>query len=170
MYCNTSNSGRKRSAALLWTMACLAILSLVLPGCQKIDLYEKMVAVKGGEWSKDQTCTYALDIPRDNMACWLVVSVRHTHLYPYRNLWIRLGLQSPGDSTYKYSDFNLALANNEKWLGLGMNDVYDRRIRLFDKPVVFDKAGAAAFSIQHIMREDPLPGVLHVGLRIEPAP
>lgn len=170
MYCSSNHTSGWCKGIQLALWLSLGLAGLMLGSCAKIELYEKTVAIQGGNWTNTQTCRYNLEIPQDSMACWLQVSVRHTHLYPYRNLWIRLGLQPPGDSTYRYSDFNLALANNEQWLGLGMNDIYDRRVKLFDKPVVFERAGTAAFTIQHIMRENPLPGVLHLGLRIEPVP
>jgi hypothetical protein len=51
-----------------------------------------------------------------------------------------------------------------------MNDVYERRVRLFGQAVRFGRSGQALFTLQHIMREDPLPGVLQAGIRIEPVP
>jgi gliding motility-associated lipoprotein GldH len=61
--------------------------------------------------------------------------------------------------------FELQLATNEKWLATGMDDIYEHRIKLTD-PQYF-KAGVYHFSIEQIMREDPLENVMNVGLRVE---
>jgi gliding motility-associated lipoprotein GldH len=62
--------------------------------------------------------------------------------------------------------FELQLANNEKWLGSGMDDIYEHRIKLTPNPVSL-KVGAYHFKIEQIMREDPLENVMNVGLRVE---
>jgi gliding motility-associated lipoprotein GldH len=76
----------------------------------------------------------------------------------------------PGSDSMTMQDFNIPLANNEQWLGAGMNDVYERRVRLFGNPVRFPATGTVQFTLNHIMREDPLPGILQAGIRIEPVP
>ncbi len=62
---------------------------------------------------------------------------------------------------------NLPLANKEgKWLGQGLGDIYDRRIRI-RKNLKFRNKGQHNFKINHLMRQDSLPGIIDVGLRIE---
>lgn len=75
----------------------------------------------------------------------------------------------PGSDSVTYQDFELPLADTEKWLGSGLNDVYDRRVRLFGVPQRFTAKGTVIFTLQHIMRDDPLTGVLQAGIRLEPA-
>jgi len=50
----------------------------------------------------------------------------------------------------------------------GMDDIYEHRISLTDKePLYFNKPGDYTFTVEQIMREDPLKNVLNVGLRVE---
>jgi len=46
-----------------------------------------------------------------------------------------------------------------------MDDVYEHRIKLGDPQTL--KAGSYTFSLEQIMREDPLEHVYDVGIRIE---
>ena len=50
----------------------------------------------------------------------------------------------------------------------GMDDVYEHRALLFSRPVRFDRSGSVTFTLQQIMRQNPLPGVMQAGIRVEP--
>ena len=47
-----------------------------------------------------------------------------------------------------------------------MDDVFDHRIRITKSPIHLKK-GVYQFSLQQIMREDPLPSILNAGIRVE---
>ena len=72
--------------------------------------------------------------------------------------------------TIQSARFDLLLANNENgWLAGGMDDIYEHRIALTpaDQNFYFSKKGDYTFTVEQIMREDPLKNVLNIGLRIE---
>ena len=54
-------------------------------------------------------------------------------------------------------------------MATGMDDIYEHRILLTParQNFYFKKPGNYAFTVEQIMREDPLQNVLDVGLRIE---
>jgi gliding motility-associated lipoprotein GldH len=61
----------------------------------------------------------------------------------------------------------LTLGDNKKgWLGTGMSDVFEHRVRITRYPVQLQK-GEYNFVLKQIMREDPLQGLLQAGLRVE---
>ena len=60
------------------------------------------------------------------------------------------------------------LADNTKWLGTGMDDIIEHRITFNTLPIHLKK-GNYTFSLQQIMREDPLQHVLNAGIRVEKA-
>ena len=51
-----------------------------------------------------------------------------------------------------------------------MDDIYDHRLPLTSSPIRLSKPGEYIFTIQQIMREDPLKHIMDVGLRIEKKP
>ena len=58
------------------------------------------------------------------------------------------------------------LADNNGWKGSGMDDIYEHRVRILDL-AGFPKPGTYSFTLEQIMRDDPLPHVLNVGVRLE---
>lgn len=140
-----------------------------LLSCKQAGLYEQLHNIPGGDWKSGDKLSFSLTVKDTAAGYNFFATIRHTNMYPYRNIWVRLGLKMPGSDSATFQDFELPLADNEKWLGAGMNDVYERRVKLFGLPQHFSKAGMVEFTLQQIMRDDPLPGVLQAGMRIEPA-
>jgi gliding motility-associated lipoprotein GldH len=149
-----------------WGFLALAVM-MMLAACQQVALFERIKNIPGGSWNSSEQPEIALQITDTSASYKLYAVVRHTNLYPYRNLWLNVGLQLPGDSGYKTERFDIALAGADQWLGKGMDDVYEIRPLLFPAQVRFSKPGAVKFKLQQAMRQNPLPGVLQVGIRIE---
>jgi gliding motility-associated lipoprotein GldH len=143
----------------------LLSFTLSLVACTTVDLYEKSVSLPGHEWTGTNKPEFDFTI-KDTVSLYQVFFViRHTEQYNYNNIWINLYSQPPGDTLHK-EPFELQLATNEKgWLGSGMADIYEHRIRLTE--AVRLKAGSYKLMLENIMREDPLQHVLNVGIRIE---
>jgi gliding motility-associated lipoprotein GldH len=142
---------------------------LFFSACKQASLYERLKNIPSAAWKSGEKLDFSIEIPDSTQSYYILVTIRHTHEYAYRNVWVKLGLQQPGTDSIVYSDFDLPLANNERWLGVGMDDVYERRIRLFGKPVRFTSTGTAKFTLQQIMRDDPLKHILQAGIRVEPS-
>lgn len=140
---------------------------LVLTACNQGELYERLVNIPKGQWQRSYVPQFKFEISDTNRYYKVYVVVRHTNNYPYRNVWMNIGIAYPQDSI-KTQQFELPLAASDKWLGVGMDDVFERRILLLPRPVRFNKTGSITFTLQHTMRRDPLPFVLQAGIRVEP--
>lgn len=78
-------------------------------------------------------------------------------------------MQEPGDSASRTQRYDLTLATNEKgWLGSGMDDIFEHRV-LIQPETKFNRPGTYSFTLEQIMRDDPLLHVFNVGVRIEKA-
>ena len=138
--------------------------SLVLGSCTTVDLYEKDATIPGFSWKSNYKPQFTFLIKDTTVQYQLFLVLRHNEKYNYNNIWINLYSEPPGDTLHK-APFELPLATNEKWLGSGMDDIYEHRIKLTDPQ--HWKAGVYHFSIEQIMREDPLENIMNVGLRVE---
>ena len=147
----------------------ISIIVLILSSCNTIDLYEKVVAIPNFEWKSSFRPQFKFQIKDTTVPYQVYVVLRHNDKYNWNNIWINLYSQAPGDSLRKVQD-ELPLANKEQWLGTGMDDLYEHRILITPKPILFKKAGEYTYTLEHAMREDPLMNVLNVGLRIEKKP
>lgn len=148
----------------------VAALSCFLVSCQQIDVYEKNTPIPQYEWQRNFTATGSFTI-KDTSAYYNVnVVLRHTDAYAYNNVWLNIGLQSPGDSMY-FQKIDLLLGNDASgWEGAGMNDIWEVRKLLNGQARRFKKAGTYQFQILQLMRDEPLKHVMSAGLRVEKMP
>lgn len=154
----------KLSIALL-----ILILSLCFTACTQLDEFEKNSIIPQNRWLYTFKPSFNFDIKDTSSSYNLYVVLRHTDTYRYNNIWLNVGTQSPGD-TVRYQKFELQLGSDAKgWEGTGMDDIWELRKLITNGPVKFNKAGNYKFSVAHIMRENPLPNILSVGIRVEKA-
>ncbi|ANE51995.1 gliding motility lipoprotein GldH [Flavisolibacter tropicus] len=143
--------------------------SVWISSCTRINLYEKVVSIPDHEWKNSFRPTFSFEIKDTTVPYQLYVILRHNEKYNYNNIWVNLHTKSP-DGTVSKAQYELPLATNEKgWLGTGMDDLYEHRIALtpVNQQFYFKKAGIYTFSLEHVMREEPLQNVLNIGFRIE---
>lgn len=152
----------KRSLRFLFLYTCCA---LYLISCTTVDLYEKDVAIPGHEWKSSFKPSFTFTIKDTTRPYQFFLVLRHTEKYNYSNIYVNLYIQAPGSDSLSKIQRSLTLADNNGWLGSGMDDIYEHRIALGAPQSL--KAGTYTFTLEQIMREDPLESVLDVGLRIE---
>jgi len=156
--------------------SCYLLLALIagclfLSSCEKIDLYERVVSIPKQDWQSSFKPQFKFNIKDTTAQYQPYILLRHNEKYEFNNIWVRLYAQAPGDTTKQFS-LELPLANNDGWLGTAMDDLYDHRIAVTLDPTIFNfkKTGEYIFTLEQIMRKDPLENVLNVGLRIEKKP
>jgi gliding motility-associated lipoprotein GldH len=142
---------------------------LVTVSCTPIDIYEKSVSIPGHSWKNNYKPSFTFTIKDTSSPYQIFLILRHNDKYSFNNIYINLTTKQPGADSTQTGMYDLRLAtDNEGWLASGMDDIYEHRISL--TPVDgrrFIKPGDYTFSIEQIMRENPLNNVLNVGLRIE---
>jgi gliding motility-associated lipoprotein GldH len=142
-------------------LACCLILS-----CTTADIYEKTVTIPGQKWQSSYQPGFEFQITDTTTSYKIYLVLRHTEKYNFNNIYVNLHVKGPGQDTSTTIQKDLILATNDKgWEGTAMDDIYEHRIPLAEKQTL--KAGLYNFTIEQIMREDPLEHVLNVGLRLE---
>jgi gliding motility-associated lipoprotein GldH len=142
-------------------------LGMLIAGCEKIDVYEKNAPIPAYRWQYGLQPSFEFSIT-DTVALYnLSVVLRHTDAYRYNNIWLNIGSQSPGDSI-RYQRFELLLGSDAQgWEGTGMDDIWEVRKSITRGPFKFNKGGNYRFTLAQVMRENPLPEILSVGIRVE---
>ncbi|MBN8673003.1 MAG: gliding motility lipoprotein GldH [Chitinophagales bacterium] len=145
----------------------MAVSSLLTAySCTTIDLYEKTVVMPGHKWSSSFKPSFDFTIKDTTANYQLFLVLRHNEKYSFNNIYVNLSAKLPGQDTSVRIRRDLQLATNEKgWNGTGMDDIYEHRIKLGEPQTL--KAGTYTFTLEQIMREDPLENVMNAGLRIE---
>ena len=155
---------------LIKTVLVFFITTLFLNSCTEIDLFEKNISIPNIEWSNSFNASGSFII-KDTVSTYNVYLVlRHTDAYPYNNIWLNVGLQSPGDADLQFQKINLYLGSDAHgWEGIGMNDIWEVRKLISGAPKKFIKAGEYNFSISQLMRNNPLNNVISVGVSVQKA-
>lgn len=135
--------------------------------CVQTGVFEKTATFPKHEWRSRQKQVIRFNISDTNSNYRLFFVIRHTNAYRYNNLWIKVGSKGPADSILHVQQFDLPLATNNKWNGTGIDDIYEQRILLSQRSLHVQNPGTYEFTIEHIMREDPLQEILNAGIRLE---
>ena len=139
--------------------------ALLFTCCNTIDVYEKTAAIPLHKWSSSNRLSFSF-IATDTSAYYNIYLVlRHSESYHFNNIWINFTSLIP-EKKPETQRLNLLLANGNGWLGSAMDDIIEQRVLLFSHPVRLPK-GNYTFSLQQVMREDPLQNVLNAGVRVE---
>ena len=142
-------------------------LSVCFASCIKIDLFEKQSQIPSQQWYYNNVPQFTFNIEDTSSLYNVYIVLRHTDLYEYNNIWLRVGSTAPSD-TIHYQNINLKLASDSKgWEGVGMDDIFEVRKIISPGPLSFNKPGDYSFSVAQIMRENPLKYILNVGIRVE---
>lgn len=160
------------SKNFMWIRNVFATLlfSVTFYSCTHIGLFEKQEVVPSQEWYYDFVPAFTFEITDTTALYNVYLTIRHTDLYEYNNLWVKVGKQFPGADSLTYQNINLKLGSDDKgWFGTGMGDIFEVRTPITPGPVSFKNAGKYTFTIAQIMRENPLKYILNVGLRLEKA-
>ena len=156
-------SGKTRSILLLVTMTTFVL------SCRQLDVYEKNTPIPHYQWQHNFAVSGTFHISDTTAAYNIYIVLRHTDAYKYNNIWLKAGLQAPGD-TMLLQNINLTLASDARgWEGSGMNDIWEVRKLLNSQPRRFKKSGDYTFTITQIMRDAALTDIMSVGMRVQKA-
>jgi len=144
----------------------LVFISFVT-SCETIGVFEKNVSIPNHEWNTAFKPEITFEINDTTSFYNIYVVLRHTDAYRYKNIWMNVYTQVPGDTLRKQRLDLLLAADDKGWLGSGMDDVFEHRIRITGEPQKLTKPGMYMFRLEQIMREDPLQHVMNAGIRVE---
>jgi len=158
--------GRILSTLKVFTGFLLITFMIINTGCDKNRVYEKNVTIDKYVWDSKFKPSYTVDISDTSALYNLYVNIRHAEIYPFQNIWLLIETKFP-DSTNASKRIEIMLANDEgKWFGEGLGDIWDYR-SMIQEQAYFNKPGTYVFTLEQNMRQDPLPGIMSVGIRIE---
>lgn len=157
---NRPNSVRKAA----WMLCLILVLGLV--SCDGNKVYEENLSVQNNIWSNDDIKTFSFEVTDTISPVNIFVNLRTTVDYQYSNIYVFLHSEFPNGTTDKDTlEFVLAEPDG-KWLGENTGTIVEFK-GLIASGGRFSTAGTYKFGLQHAMREDELPEIVDVGIRVE---
>jgi gliding motility-associated lipoprotein GldH len=150
-------------------LLCIATI-FALVACDEQRVYEKNLDLAGNQWYIDTIPSFTFRIDDPNLNYNIYYNIRNAVNYPYYNLYVTYSLQDSTGKAISSHLQNLILADSKtgKPLGNGLGDLFDHQI-LSLKNYRFPSAGPYTFRVKQYMRQDPLPLIMSVGIRVEKA-
>ncbi len=149
-----------------------ALLLILVIACSDPDrIFEQNVDFPDQIWLASDIPSFEFKVEDASRNYNLYYNVRNALSYPYHNLYVRYSLEdSLGNQLGgKLQNMDLFDPISGAPLGDGLGDIFDHRILAIEGQK-FSSPGTYRFSIQQFMRQDSLPLILSVGLRVEIAP
>jgi gliding motility-associated lipoprotein GldH len=114
------------------------------------------------------TSSFTFDIKDTASLYNIYVVFRHTDAYNFNNLWLNVTAIAPMDTAIT-QHLNLKLAdNNNGWLGSGMDDIFEHRIKITRAPQGLKRV-SIRLPYSTLCGNEPLQHVMNVGIRVQKA-
>ncbi len=150
----------------------LLLAVVFLSACEpSSSVFQQQEAIPQTRWQSAFKPVFYFDIS-DSLATYnLFFLIRHTEAYPFSNIWLRFSIKGPHDTVAKSQQIEIPLAqDNGRWYGRNMNEIWEQRMPIATGKgpnILFPKTGRYKIQLEHLMRTNPLPEVLNIGLRVE---
>jgi gliding motility-associated lipoprotein GldH len=148
-------------------LICIGIF-LTLISCDKSRVFEENNEFDSKNWYVDSVQTYRFSISDVSKPYNVLINLRNSDSYPYYNLFLRYYLTDSLGKELKSQQLELLLmdAKTGKPQGKGLGDIYAHQFDLL-KNYTFPKSGSYQIKLKQYMRQDPLPEINSVGIRVE---
>ncbi|WP_207432504.1 gliding motility lipoprotein GldH [Sabulibacter ruber] len=149
----------------LVTVLCLGFL---LTSCDGNRVFEENQDITNNEWPVKLAPVFEFEITDTTQQYNVFLNVRNALHYPFYNLYLRHYLIGPDGKQVNSMLHEMYLMDPKTGepKGDGAGDIFDHRFRAL-KNIRFKKAGTYRLKLNQYMRQDPLPGIMAVGVRVE---
>ncbi len=140
----------------------------LLVSCSGSKIYDNMQDMDSSVWNENKELLFQVSIPDTSTRYTLYYTIRYDNNYPFYNLYLNRELtDSTGKSLQKeLQNMDLFNANTGIPYGDGMGSKKDFLILSKDN-YKFPYPGQYTFKLRQYMRQENLPGIYAVGMRID---
>ena len=143
--------------------------ALLFCACDSSRVYEYNKDFKDRSWKVKDTAVFDFRIKNTAVKYNLYYNVRNTIDYPYARLFIHYSLTDSLGNVLSKKLINNDLFDQKTGQPngtSGLGDIYDHQFLLLDN-ISFAYHGKYFLKLEQYMRQDTLPGVMAVGVRVE---
>jgi gliding motility-associated lipoprotein GldH len=133
--------------------------------CEKNAIYDQYQAIDNTSWEKDKEYYFTFDVSDISIPYNVSLEIRNNNLYPYQNLWIFCNEEQPIGPLQRDTIECLLADDFGKWYGSGIS-LFQSSFPI-RKNHLFPHKGQYTFSFRQGMRDNSLPGIQEIGLRVE---
>jgi len=143
-------------------------LLLVIAGCDNQRVFEGKKDFIDRFWVFNNPAEFEFEITEPEKSYNLFLNIRNTAKYQYQNIYLQYYLEDSTGRLLSKELKNIQLFNSITGvpLGKGLGDLFDIE-KVFLEDYNFENSGKYRLRVDQFMRQDSLPEILSVGLRVE---
>ena len=151
---------------LLCAAALTGLLGL-LAGCDPNRVFEKNIDFANYSWDVQQKPAFAFAIEDTAARYDVYFNVRHASSYGFYNLYVKHTLSGPTGVVGQPMLHQMLLMDPKTGepKGSGTGDIYDMQLLALPRQH-FAKPGSYTLTLEQYMRQDQLPGLMAIGIRV----
>ena len=140
---------------------------LLLTACDPNRVFEQNTDFKNYSWDVQQKPSFTFQIQDTTLRYDLFFNVRNASGYGYFNLYLKHTLTGPAGPVGKPQLHELILMDPKTGepRGSGTGDIFDHQMLALPR-LKFAQPGSYVLTMEQYMRQNQLPGVMAVGLRV----
>ncbi|MCC2546856.1 gliding motility lipoprotein GldH [Hymenobacter sp. BT175] len=145
----------------------LAVLLLSLPACDPNGVYEKNIDFDEYTWGVQVKPAFTFEIQDTTQRYDVYFNVRNASAYGYYNLYLKHTLTGPDQKPISQLLHHMLLMDPQTGepRGDGTGDIFDHSF-LALRNQQFRQAGTYKIVLEQYMRQEQLPGIMAVGVRV----
>jgi len=145
----------------------ILFIPFLFASCDQNHVFEGKKDFPERYWLFSDPAVFDFEISETDKQYDVLVNVRNSGKYRYQNIYLQYYLEDEAGKLISKELKNIQLFNPITGvpLGTGLGDLYDVE-RPFIENYKFDKVGKYRFRIDQFMRQDSLPEIIAVGIRI----
>ena len=146
----------------------ICLLATLFFSCTQPALYDQYQPIENAVWEKNKEYYFSFQVSDISVPYDVTLEIRNNNLYPFQDLWVFYSEEQP-IGPLKRDTLQCMLADNRgKWHGKGIS-LFQSSFPL-RKRYTFSHTGQYTFSIRQGMRNDSLPGIQEIGMRVIQSP
>lgn len=146
----------------------LLLNSVLFISCDTNLVFEGKKDFKEKYWVFNDPATFDFEITNVDSKYDVLVNIRNSAKYKYQNIYLQYYLEDESGKLISKELKNVQLFNPITGVpvGTGLGDLFDVE-RPFLEDYQFEKVGKYSFRLDQFMRQDSLPEIIAVGIRIQ---
>lgn len=143
---------------------------LSFSACQDNRVYEQNIDLKNGQWYIDSVLTFQFKIEDAQSKYDFLYNIRNSVRYPYYNMYVTFYLEDSLGNVIDQELQNITLMDSRTGepFGSGLGDIFSHQLNIPRLTAYkFPDKGTYTLKLKQYMRQDPLPEILSLGLRVE---
>ncbi len=150
-------------------LACaLTSVFFIIIGCNSNSIFEENKDFSEGYWVFNNPAEFEFEVKEASKSYNFLFSIRNTSKYQYQNIYLQYYLEDSTGRLLSKELKNVQLFHPKTGvpMGKGLGDLFDIE-RTFLENYKIENKGIYKLRIDQFMRQDSLPEILSVGLKVQ---